>query len=151
MNRVLAIDPGPKESALVVWNGQAVEVTRFMPNEDMLYDLYKWVNEDPLFIEKVACYGMAVGEEVFETVFWTGRFVEAYGPKKVTRMPRMDAKMHLCHSSRAKDTNIRQALVDRFGEPGTKKKPGPLYGISKHLWAALAIAVTALDQMENRR
>jgi len=60
-------------------------------------------------------------------------------------VPRRDVKMHLCSSVRAKDGNIRQALIDRFGADGTKRKPVPLAGISQHRWAALAVAVTAFD------
>jgi hypothetical protein len=46
---------------------------------------------------------------------------------------------------RAKDANIRQALIDKLGAVGTKKAPGPLYGISGHLWAALAVADYAIN------
>ena len=58
----------------------------------------------------------------------------------------MEVKMNLCHSAKANDADIRQALIDRFG-PGKQKaiglkgSPGPLYGVSKHCWAALALAV----------
>jgi len=55
----------------------------------------------------------------------------------------MDVKMHLCNSSRAKDSNIRQALIDRF-EPDLPPKCRPkgiLKGISKDCWQALALAV----------
>ena len=94
-------------------------------------------------IEMVACYGMAVGAEVFETVFWIGRFWEiARRDIGVTRLYRKDVKMHLCNSMRAKDGNIRQALIDKLGAPGTKKNPGPTYGIKADIWAALAVAVT---------
>jgi len=37
-------------------------------------------------------------------------------------------------------------LIDRFGKQGTKKHPGPLYGITKDIIAAFAVAVTWLDQ-----
>ncbi|MBV8782506.1 MAG: hypothetical protein JO353_14005, partial [Phycisphaerae bacterium] len=52
---------------------------------------------------------------------------------------------------RAKDGNIRQALIDRFGPTkeraiGKKKSPGPLYGMSGDCWSALAVAVTYADQ-----
>ena len=62
---------------------------------------------------------------------------------------REDVKLHLCGSPRAKDANIRQALIDRWGGKaeavGTVKKPGPLYGVKSHAWSALAVAVTALE------
>jgi len=59
-------------------------------------------------------------------------------------------KLHLCGSARAKDTNIRQALIDRYGGSaaiGKKAAPGPLYGVSKDVWSALAVAVTAADTL----
>jgi len=56
---------------------------------------------------------------------------------------RKDIKLHLCGTNKAKDANVRQALIDCLGPPGTKKSPGPTYGIKSHLWAALALAVYA--------
>ena len=63
--------------------------------------------------------------------------------------------MHLCGSAKAKDSNIRQAIIDRYGgDPkrciGTKKAPGPLYGISADQWAALALALTAAENPDIR-
>jgi hypothetical protein len=60
---------------------------------------------------------------------------------------RRDVKLHLCHSPRAKDANVRQALIDRLGPQGTKKNPGPTYGMKSHLWAALAVGVYAMDKV----
>ena len=73
----------------------------------------------------VASYGMAVGQTVFETCVWIGRFIQQvdYIGKKYNYIYRKDEKMNICHSMKAKDSNIRQALIDRFGEVGTKKNP----------------------------
>ena len=57
---------------------------------------------------------------------------------------RRDVKMWLCGTPRAKDPNIAQALRDKYGDPGTKKNPGKIYGVKSHLWAALAVADYAL-------
>ena len=98
--------------------------------------------------EQIASFGMAVGAEVFETCVWTGRFwqhAERHG-MDFSRVKRMEVKMHLCHSARAKDGNIRQALIDRLGPPGKKKSPGVTFGITKDQWAALAVAVTFKDK-----
>jgi hypothetical protein len=59
---------------------------------------------------------------------------------------RKDIKLFLCGTMRAKDANIRQALIDKIGPQGTKKTPGPTYGIKSHTWAALAVAVFAAQQ-----
>jgi hypothetical protein len=103
----------------------------------------------------IASYGMPVGAEVFETCVWIGRFAErwqhAYGYEHVP--PRMvyrrEVKLHLCGSSKAKDPNVRQALIDKWGGKdkaiGKKASPGPLYGLTGDCWAALAVAVTAAE------
>ena len=75
-----------------------------------------------MVIEMIASYGMPVGKEVFDTCVWIGRFAEASG-MPTNYIYRKDEKMNICHSKRAKDSNIRQALIDRFGVVGTKKNP----------------------------
>lgn len=144
---VIAIDPGPEKSAMLIWHCGKVEVTRFLPNEDILGCMRNWNgNKTACVIEKVESFGMAVGAETFETVYWSGRFAEAYGAEKVERIGRRAVKIALCHSARATDANVRWAILDRFGGKdkamGKKAAPGPLYGISGHLWAALALALT---------
>lgn len=67
----------------------------------------------------IASYGMPVGKEVFDTCVWIGRFIEAFD-LEYEYVYRKDEKMNLCHSMKAKDSNIRQALIDRFGPVGTK-------------------------------
>ena len=147
---ILAIDPGTVRSAWVEYDPSWCRVSDFGidPNQIMRVIVADWTGDGPVVIEKIESYGMAVGAEIFETVFWTGRFAEAAFPRPVFRLPRRDVKLHLCGDTRAKDPNIRQALLDRFGgksATGTKKAPGPLYGIHADLWAALAVAVTYAD------
>lgn len=137
----IGIDPGPAESAYVVWNGKGCLVSGDMPNGRLA--LHLAFVEGVVACEWVESFGMAVGQAVFQTVFTIGQLCAAVPSMRL--IPRRDVKLHICGQSRAKDANIRQALIDRFGEPGTKRNPGPLYGISKHRWAALAIAVTAWD------
>ncbi len=106
------------------------------------------VNYDKAAIEMIASYGMPVGQEVFQTCVWIGRFAEILesdrngDPEMVFRA---DIKLHHCHSPKGNDSTIRHALMDRIGQPGTKKKPGPTYGIVKDMWAALAGAVYVRD------
>lgn len=151
MSAVLAIDPGPTRSALItVRDGRPMPDFGIFDNDDVRGFLRELTRRsdgmvDVVVIEKVEGFGMAVGAEVFETVFWSGRFAEAARPIPVERVGRKAVKLHLCGSVRAKDPNIRQALLDRYGgsaAKGTKKAPGPLYGIAGDLWSALAVAVT---------
>lgn len=156
---IVGIDPGNVQSAYAELNAIAGSVTDsgILPNEEFkkfLFDTAQRRTKGVSFfaLEKVASYGMAVGETVFETVFWSGRFAEAIkaGGHDTTRITRMEVKVNLCHNSRAKDGNIRQALIDRFGPVGTKKNPGPLFGMAADKWAALAVAVTFADKMEGK-
>ena len=80
---------------------------------------------EKVVIEMIASYGMAVGKEVFDTCVWIGRFKQIANSLEidVEYIYRKEEKMNLCHSMRAKDSNIRQALIDRFGVVGTKKNP----------------------------
>jgi len=143
--RITAIDPGTTESAYVVWNGSEILDMGIKFNVQVLMYLYDRTIGD-LVVEQVRCYGMTVGASTLDTVFWSGRFCEGW-PGDWSIMPRMDVKMHLCHDSRAKDKNIRQALIDRF-EPTLKPRQRPktvLKGVGTHLWAAMALAVTWWD------
>jgi hypothetical protein len=145
MTRILAIDPGSEQSAWLLWQDYATGFG-ISPNDELVDSIrYSEFQPDVVVIEQIESYGMAVGREVFETVHWAGRFTEAARPTPVVQLPRRAVKLAICGDTRAKDANIRQALLDRFGGPrakGTKRDPGPLYGISKDVWSALAIALT---------
>lgn len=161
MTTLLAIDPGTHQSGFVVLQGgRVLESDHECDNERLLAMVEggncpfgDWLLADACAIEMIASYGMPVGAEVFETCVWIGRFVEAWRRRtghEPARIKRPDVKLHLCHSARAKDGNVRQALIDRLGAPGTKKAPGATYGVSSHAWAALAVGVTFLDQLAAR-
>ena len=87
------------------------------------------------------------------TCVWIGRFTQSaiMAGADVHLVYRKDIKLHLCHSVLAKDSNIRQALIDRWGAPGTKKAPGPTYGITNDVWAALAVAIYGWTPTNGRR
>lgn len=154
--RLLCIDPGTTKSGVVVFDGKRVsDVYSELDNEILLdYILHDAFKSDKLAIEMIASMGMAVGVTTFETCVWIGRFMQAYGADLVTRIKRHEVKMCLCHSMRAKDSNIRQAILDRFPttgggktpQVGIKKQPGPLFGVSKHAWAALAVGITYFEE-----
>lgn len=162
MSTLLAIDPGNTESGWVVIDVATRRPIAFdkSPNEALL-DLIDWgrPNASHVVIEMVASYGMPVGADVFETCVWIGRFVEAVRryrfdrrePELVKRLP---VKTHHCHSSKATDANVRQALVDRFAHgqrnhgKGTKAEPGWFYGFRDDVWQAYALAVYAADMLE---
>lgn len=151
--RIIGLDPGPEKSAYAVMGfGGEIQAGK-MDNGSILAKIV-WRHhfpDDVLVIEQVASFGMPVGAEVFETVFWSGRFAQAW-PVKHERIKRHEVKMHLCHSMKANDGTIRQAIIDRYGGKekaiGRKKNPGPLYGISGDCWSALAVALVYADRQK---
>ena len=149
---LLAIDPGNVESAWVMYDDENKIPISFAKevNKDVS-DQFKEFKEktDLLVIEMIACYGMPVGESVFQTCVWIGRYAQLWESLggKVEFLFRKDVKMTLCHTMKAKDSNIRQAIMDRYGSTrevaiGTKKSPGVLYGCKKDIWAALGVAIS---------
>jgi hypothetical protein len=152
---IFAIDPGTTQSAAVEWNGEKIGFCKIVENEELLqYCKAAWgcphFNENNrVVVEMVASYGMPVGREVFETVLFVGRLMEVGMANgcDFKLIYRQAVKLNLCHSARANDSNIRQALIDRFGAPGTKKAPGLTRPLTRDLWQAFALAVTAFDTL----
>ena len=152
---LIGIDPGTTHSGWVSLDGNGHVVRAgILKNEALLAQLGQSLEErqQTLAIEWVSSYGMPVGREVFETCRWVGRFQEAWHtPGEVVFITRAEVKLQLCHSSRAKDQNVRQALIDLFQptgggavpQIGTARHKGPLYGVHSHAWSALAVAVVA--------
>ena len=149
VSAILALDPGTTETGFCLFDAGQVLRSGVLPNAEVLgHLLVSGRDARTLAIEMVASYGMAVGREVFETCVWIGRFQQAWhAPDEVRLVYRRDVKMHLCGTARAKDSNIRQALLDLLGPQGTKKAPGPLYGVKSHAWPALGVAVTVAAGM----
>lgn len=112
---ILAIDPGNRESAwLRLDNGQPTDFGK-EDNEEVRRKLNALEFDcDHLAIEYMKPRGMPTSKEEMDTQFWAGRFVEAWGGEW-SPIHRHTVKIQLCNSSRAKDPNIRQALIDRFG------------------------------------
>lgn len=162
--RILAIDPGAKQSGYVIWeitpadkyneaggklidNGIVVnpEILELIESQKVMPDRPRIVTH--VAIERIRGFGIVAGDDVFDTCEWVGRFEYAalMLGLPVELIPRKDIKKHLCGTITTNDKYVRMALIDRFGETGTKKAPGPLFGVSGHCWSALAVAVTATD------
>lgn len=154
---ILAIDPGNTESAYVLVEDDLSRVVEKGKVENFeLVDIILRIKDEHsslehIAIEMIASYGMAVGKTVFETCVWIGRFIQLIRIEfgvEADLIYRSEEKMCLCHSMKAKDSNIRQALVDIYapntpnGGKGTKKSPGYFYGFKSDIYSALAVAHT---------
>lgn len=157
---IFAIDPGNTQSGYAIIMMPDFSLIEFgkVDNENLLKMLerYSRANAVDVFaIEMVASYGMAVGKDVFETCVWIGRFIQAIHPNEHAYVFRKDEKICLCGSLKAKDSNIRQALIDRYAKfdfktgKGVKKKPDTFHGVSKDAWQAIAVGVTYYETKIN--
>jgi hypothetical protein len=143
---VFAIDPGNFETAYFGLRGDGTfGGFSKVPNHVFLEQLRNVVaNANIQMLKRVyACemvgsYGMAVGASVFETCVMIGRIQEIVGPH-LRLIPRSSVKSTIKGRN---DSEIRTRLIEQFGLPGTKKKPGKTYGVVADMWAALALAET---------
>jgi len=152
---LIGIDPGTTESAFVAMSGR--DLVRFgkVPNDMMLSQLnYEAIQSDNLavlVVEMVSSYGMPVGSEMFDTCVWIGRFIQVWG-RRTERIVRQTVRAAMCHSSKATDSNVRAALIERYGGQtaaiGNVKKKGPLHGVTGDVWSALAVATTYLERAD---
>ena len=164
---LLAIDPGNTESAYVLVDSEDLRPVEFekLENGRLLQYIHELRHRrapgeqiSAFVIERVASYGMAVGRDVFETCEWVGRFAQCifsnYG-REPEYVYRKEEKQYICGDMKAKDANIRRALIDRFARhdlkngKGTKKNPDWFYGFHADCWAAFAVAATHTDRARN--
>lgn len=160
---IVGIDPGTLKSGVAALSGKRIVFHAVLGNEE----LRNWIVDHAEEIETLGCeefrsYGMAIGETSITTIKWIGRFEEiAFNlglpfrliPKKGTN----GVNDIICHDQRAKDPNIRRSLIDLFNPDGrsdkemigTKKSPGPLYGVNSHEWPAIAVAYCIQTQDQN--
>lgn len=172
--KIFAIDPGTTQSGWVIYDSPAhAVVEKGVTDNHALLSMLEDARESSasegarilsgcvMGIEMIASQGMMVGAEVFETVVWIGMFMHAWqdGYDNVVRVTRNQCKVHVCGSVKAKDTNVRQALIDLFPatgggkkehQVGTAKAPGPLFGMNSHMWPALAVALTVHDKLKGK-
>jgi hypothetical protein len=145
---ILAIDPGTEQSAVVLWDGSNVLEHQILANKDV----EQFINTRGFHVcacELLASYGMPVGKETFCTAYWIGEFRHVCKTicARWLEVYRTEVKLHLCQSVRAKDGNVRQAIIDRLGPIGTVKSKGVLYGVHTHEWSALSVAIFAMDKV----
>lgn len=152
---ICGIDPGTTHSGVVLYDenlGKVVQATKDMENDGIAHVLKCLLHFDDIVVcEWIESYGMPVGKETFQTIRWIGRFEQICLDRRIefVDVTRRSVKLFLCNNMRAKDSNVRQAIIDRYGGKreaiGLKKTPGPLYGVSSHAWNALAVIVTHME------
>ena len=154
MSRVLSLDPGNTHTGWVIVDKDTIKPLEFAKdkNEDLARKMISGeLQFDEFVTERMESFGMAIGRTVLIACEWIGRFCQIAEMKgcQSNYVYRHTEKMHICHDSRAKDANIRRALIDRFASTpsgkGTKKNPDWFYGVSSDCWSAVAVATVYCD------
>lgn len=152
----IGIDPANAQSAFCVYDGDRIIECELIDNGSFfgnILDAFVSNEVSMVYIEDVTSYGMPVGETVFSTCKYIGRLQLLLEQNNIPyeMVRRLDIKLHHCFDSRAKDSNIRAALIERFGGKGTKKDKGFFYGIAGNdKWSACAIAIYGSDKLNGR-
>jgi hypothetical protein len=144
--KVLGIDPSNTKHAWAAYDSDAHVVMGH--GRDLMGDWPEVVfisRMDAIVVEMVASYGMAAGATLFDTCVEIGRLLIHMRPlhENIRRVTRQRVKLSICGQARAKDANVRQALLDLWGGKEATKKGRPLHGLAADTWAALAVAVAA--------
>ena len=147
---VIGVDPGPEESAVVVLDGEQIVSKENVPTRDVPAYLCSQEQGNgyeltpSIYVEDFVPYGTRLGHESMRTIKAIGAI--EYACPSVKLISRPDVKVRLCGTTKATDADIRDCLIERYGPGkakavGKKSEPGPLYGITSHLWSALAVAI----------
>ena len=152
---ILALDVGTTESAYCLVESKTYKPIDFgkIDNNELL-EKVKTMGYSKLIYEEFQSYGMPIGESTIKSITWNGRYIQSALDRNIPVYPiyRREEKMNLCGSMRAKDSNIRQALIDRFAKhdfkngKGTKNNKDWFYGFKLDVWAAYACGITFLDK-----
>lgn len=149
--KILAFDPGSRESAWVGMHDGMIVGGDIVPNERLVEGLFEsalrwWYHPDLVAIEWITNYGKIVGASTFETCFWAGRLFQSHDDRGnvVQRISRRDVKRAILGTVKGNDAAVRAALLARFG--GKDALKGQLKGFKSHMWSALAVAVTVQDR-----
>jgi len=151
---ILGIDPGPTHCGVVLYDTEARRVKQSYKNNTVADALRQIEHRasarmiDLVAIERVQSYGIA-GASLLRTAEVGGMLHRCAGREglEVAWLFRREVLRGLDVTGKGnRDSLVRQRLIemhggDRVSAVGTKKKPGPLYGVASHAWAALAVAV----------
>jgi len=160
---ILAIDPGPEKSGYIFLSLNMHNSFKIIDKEHIYnYNIFNIIlNKCAIYgkievvIETIVTYGNTMSQDTIDTAIFAGRFYQFSNDLKLktTFIKRPDVQLNLCKTTRAKRSNMKQAIKDRFGEFGTKKNPQRLYklkerlekGKIEHLWSALELGITYVD------
>ncbi len=151
---IVGIDPGPEKCGFCVYDTETqavIEAKKDLPVVEVLTGIDIYASQaDLVGIERVQSYGIS-GSTLLRTSEVVGRLWQC---SESLRLPtvllyRREVLRGLDVTGKGnRDSLVRERLIEMHGgtrklAQGTKKEPGPLYGVASHAWSALAVAVVA--------
>jgi hypothetical protein len=151
---VLGLDPGPTHCGVVIYDTSprsACFAWKALTVAEAIHVIEAYAGRAGLVaIERVQSYGIA-GASLLRTAEVGGMLHQCASNLglDVVWLYRREVLRGLDVTGKGnRDSLVRQRMIeihggDRASAVGTKKEPGPLYGVSSHAWQALAVAVVA--------
>lgn len=152
----MAIDPGPRTSGYVLYMPGDREITAAVKDADLAQvrrcmDYFADLADRVGYPFVVVCERTQAGPPSTQVVLTTeivGRIMEMAHNKAVPchlYYRRQVLQALNCARKGNKDSLVRMACIEMHGGDkatavGTKKKPGPLHGVTSHAWQALGLA-----------
>lgn len=156
---VLGVDPGPTTCGMVAYCSERERVLvahKGIPVERLLEAMADPGLCDVVALERVQSYGIS-NPNLYQTAEVMGKLwyaaelnnypVELYYRRQVLRALDVTGRGN-------RDSLVRQRILEIHGGNkqvaiGKKSKPGPCYGVAGDAWAALAVALTYLEENRN--
>lgn len=151
--KLLAVDPG-KTIGFVLFvggeprlMGELSDYRKLSQDTDLVYML------DAVCIETIVPYSQQLQQDVINTCMQIGGIADRFRQQQIPvyMVTRPEVKRHLFGKQSGTDAEVRRAVLERLGEVGTKKTPGPCYGMKGHMFAAAAVGILAIDQLAGDR
>lgn len=144
---VLGIDPGTTESGYALIDERYTVLEAGKIDSDIVNHLIRMLKPSAVSVESLACYGLAVGREVFETAYWIGEYRQVCKliDVPIFLYPKPEYGPAITGVRKTTDAVLRQALLLRFGSDA---KGGPLFKLkgSTDQRSAFAVAAYHLDK-----
>lgn len=146
---LIGVDTGTEQTAMCLCQLPTLKPIEHVkvPNAEAERLIEYWICKSKntvVAIELLENHGMPIGQTTIQTIIEIGRIQQICENNFVRwiLIKRSQEKMTICHNPKAKDSNIRQALIDIYGGKGTKANKGWFYGFKADEWQAYAIAHT---------
>jgi hypothetical protein len=163
---VCAVDPGPQVLGYVCWDTaeQKLLVKENISSEEFIQKISDptLVPGEMLLVEQAVIYQKSAAS-IHDTIFYYGRLCRDWQIRRgdnILLVPRLTIIGHIlgpelrkaCFGKKnmSRDSAVIAELTSRYGGKGTKAEPGFFFGVSSHMWNAIALAVYYQDCVEKK-